>query len=53
MSSQFKVKLPKLELKSFDGDIINRKPFRDQFNAFIHLNNFISKILKFSYLKTI
>ena len=52
MNSQVKVILPKLELKPFDGDIINWKPFWDQFNASIHSNNIISKIGKFSYLKT-
>ena len=47
-----KVKLPKLELKPYDWDIIKWKPFWDQFNASIHSNNVISKIEKFSYLKT-
>ena len=46
-----KEKLPKLELKPFDGGIINWKPFWDQFNASIHSNN-LRKIEKFSYLKT-
>ena len=48
-----KVKLPKLELKPFDGQIINWKPFWDQFNTSIHSNDLISKIEKFSYLKTV
>ena len=55
VNSQVKVKLPKLELKTFDGDIINWKRFRDQFDVSVHSNNLISKIeiyLKFSYLKT-
>ena len=60
VNSQVTVKLPKLELKPFDGEIINWKPFRDQFNACIHLrkfkkihsNNLINKIEKISYLKT-
>ena len=52
MNSQGKVKFPKLELKPFDEDIINWKPFWDQFNASIHSNILISKITKFSYLKT-
>ena len=51
-NSQVKVKLPKLELKPYDWDIIKWKPFWDQFNASIHSNNVISKIEKFSYLKT-
>ena len=52
MNSRVKVKLPKLELKPYDWDIIKWKPFWDQFNASIHSNNLISKIEKFSYLKT-
>ena len=55
VNSQVKVKLPKLELKTFDGDIINWKRFRDQFDVSVHSHNLISKIeiyLKFSYLKT-
>ena len=52
LNSQVKVKLPKVELKPFEGDIIKWKPFRNQFNASIHSNNLISKIEKFSYLKT-
>ena len=36
MSSQVKVKLPKLGLKPFDVDMINWKPFWDQFNASVH-----------------
>ena len=44
VTSQVKAKLPKLEFKPFDGDIINWKPFWDRFNASIHSNNLISKI---------
>ena len=47
-----KVKLPKLELKPFEGEIIKWKPFWDQFNTSSHSDNLISKIEKFSYLKT-
>ena len=44
------VKLPKLELTKFDGNILNWQVFWDQFNSSIHLNNNISDIDKFSYL---
>ena len=44
------VKLPKLELTKFDGNILNWQVFWDQFNSSIHLNNNISDIYKFSYL---
>ena len=47
-----KVKLPKLELKPIDGDIINWTQFWNQFNASIHSKNLISKIEKFSYLSS-
>ena len=52
VNSQVKAKLPKLEVKPCDWDIIKWKSFWDQFNASIHSNNLISKIEKFSYLKT-
>ena len=34
-----KVKLPKLEISKFDGDIINFRRFSDQFNSAIHSND--------------
>lgn len=43
MNSQVKIKLPKLELKPFDGEIINWKPFQYQFKA---------SVQEFSNLKT-
>ena len=53
VNSQLKVKFPKLELKPFEGDTINWKPFWNHFNVSIHSNNLNSKIEKFSYLKTL
>ena len=44
------VKLPKIELTKFYGNILNWQVFWDQFNCSIHLNNNISDIDKFSYL---
>ena len=52
VNSQVKVKLPKLVLKPSYRDMINWKPFCDQFNTSIHSNDLVSKIEKFSYLKT-
>ena len=46
-----KVKLPKLALCKFDGDIINWKGFWDQFLIAIHENDSLADIDKFSYLK--
>ena len=46
-----KVKLPKLELSKFDGDIINWQGFWDQFLIAIHENDSLADIDKFTYLK--
>ena len=47
-----KVKLPKLELSKFDGDIINWQGFWDQFLIAIHENDSLADIDKFTYLKS-
>ena len=47
-----RVKLPKLELSKFDGDIINWQGFWDQFLIAIHENDSLADIDKFSYLKS-
>ena len=46
-----KVKLPKLEIPIFDGDIINCQGFWDHFSSAIDANDSISDIDKFCYLK--
>ena len=46
------VKLPKLELRKFDGYILQWQGFRDQFNSAVHQNDHLSDIQKFSYLKS-
>jgi len=45
-----KVKLPKLHLTSFDGNILNWQEFWDIFNSAVHTQE-ISNVTKFSYLK--
>ncbi|XP_064466520.1 uncharacterized protein LOC135377780 [Ornithodoros turicata] len=45
------VKLPKLEISKFDGDLRNRGSFWDQFDSTIHSNESLSKVDKFKYLK--
>lgn len=45
------VKLPRLDLPTFDGEILQWKIFLDMFNASIHNNQNLSKIQKFTYLK--
>ena len=48
-----KVKLPKLELCKFNGDIIEWRGFWDQFKSTVHENENISPIEKFSYLRSL
>ena len=47
-----RVKLPKLELSKFDGDIINWQGFWDQFLIAIHENDSLADNDKFTYLKS-
>lgn len=42
-------KLPKLEIKHFDGDIINWPGFWDQFETAVHSKEDIIDIYKFNY----
>ena len=46
-----KVKLPKLTLKSFDGDITAWTPFWDSFKAGVHDNPSLFDVDKFNYLR--
>ena len=46
------IKLPKLEIISFDGDIFTRKEFWDSFETVIHKNVHLSPVEKLNYLKT-
>ncbi|XP_064464421.1 uncharacterized protein LOC135375698 [Ornithodoros turicata] len=46
------VKLPKLEISKFDGDLRNWESFWDQFDSTIHSNESLSKVDKFKYLKS-
>ena len=46
-----KVKLPKLELKPFNGNILNWQPFWDRFQSSIDSNSNISPVDKFAYLQ--
>ena len=51
--TESKIKLSKLELCKFNGDIIEWKGFWDQFKSAVHENERISPIEKFSYLRSI
>lgn len=46
------VKLPKLELPSYNGDKIKFKEFWDAFEATVHRNHKLSNIEKFNYLRS-
>ena len=52
ISETAKVRLAKLEIEKFDGDVINWSSFWDQFSSAIHENDSLSKINKFIYLKS-
>ena len=46
-----KTKLPKLELKTFDGSILNWQQFWDRFQSSIDSNSNINSVDKFAYLQ--
>lgn len=46
------VKLPKLEIVKFEGNVQNWRPFWDQFEGAIHTNEQLSAVEKFRYLKS-
>ena len=52
LTSQIQIKLPKLELPKFTGDITQWQGFWDQFNTSIHENTSLSDVEKFNYLRT-
>ena len=51
--SESKVKLPKIELKSFDGNILGWQTFWDHYDSSIHTQPGLSEIDKFTYLKSL
>ena len=46
------VKLPKLEMPKFNGNIINWRGFWDQYKAGIRDNENINEVKNFTYLKS-
>ena len=46
-------KLPKLQLKSFSGNILQFREFWESFISAIHSNNEIDKISKYTYLRSL
>ena len=51
-ASDIKVRLPKLEIKKFNGNILELQSFWNQFSSAIHNKENISNIDKFTYLKS-
>ena len=46
------VRLPKLVLKTFDGDALEWKPFFDSFDAAVNIKEDLTNIEKFTYLRS-
>ncbi|KAG1661324.1 Ovochymase-2 [Nymphon striatum] len=53
LSHNVQVKLPKLFIDPFDGDVLKWTTFFEQFKSSIHENNHLSPIDKFNYLKSL
>ena len=52
ISETAKIRLPKLEIEKFNGDVINWSSFWNQFSSAIHENDSLSEVNKFTYLKS-
>ena len=51
--SDSKIKLPKLTIPPFEGDITKWTPFRDLYDSAIHRNSSLTEIDKFNYLRSL
>ena len=51
--SKSSVKLPKLEIKRYSGDLKDWQKFWGQFDAAVHSNPSLTPVEKFNYLKTL
>ena len=47
------VKLPRLKLKSFAGDLTQWTPFWESFEAAVHTNTNLTSVEKFNYLNSV
>ena len=47
------LKLPKLELPKFYGDVMEFQNFWDQFEAAVHTNEILPDVQKFTYLRSV
>ena len=52
-SAHMYAKLPKLELPTFDGNILEWTSFKDSFDAAVDTNQTLTDVQKFNYLKTL
>ena len=50
--SDSRVRLPKLTIRSFDGDITKWTSFWDSYSSAIHTNSALSEVDKFNYLRS-
>ncbi len=50
-SSSVRVKVPKIDMPTFDGDILKWQTFWDQFESCVHNQSDMSEIDKFTYLQ--
>ena len=53
VKSERSIKLPKISLKKFSGNELDFVTFLEQFEAAVHKNNELSRIEKFTYLKSL
>lgn len=47
------LKLPRIELPKFNGDVLKFQNFWDQFEAAVHNNDDLPKVQKFTYLRSV
>ncbi len=47
------IKLPKLSIRPFDGDITQWTTFWDSYNSAIHANTSLNDVDKFNYLRSL
>ena len=52
-SESHNVRLPKLQIPSFDGNVLEYRGFWDQFSSSVASNNYLSDIDKFCYLRSV
>ena len=49
--NQDHARLPKLQLKSFSGDVLSYQEFWETYNSAVHSNENLDNVTKFSYLR--